>query len=233
MTHERAIERLLDRWLGDGPSEAPDRILATIADRIERQPQRPAWRLDWRSTFMNRTIAAVAALAAVIVIAVVGFGLLGGGSRSSIGGPPPSPTPSPIASPAAPSASAAVIPKACDLATPAEVAAALNLSSPVTSGPASGSNADVDYCIYSAAGAEVLDVTYRNNGGGPVFDVWNRGTGVQAVPGLGDKAIWDPAQATLFILKGSRLLEIAGVGGSPPFGLEAAKAIGSIAAVRM
>ena len=45
MTHERDIERLLDTWFRDGPTEAPDRIVDAVTDRIGRQSQRPAWRL--------------------------------------------------------------------------------------------------------------------------------------------------------------------------------------------
>jgi hypothetical protein len=228
MTQDRDIERFLDQWLSDGPNQAPDRVIDVVADRIGRQSQRPAWRLAWRTIQMNRTFKAAAALAAIIVVGLVGLRLSAAGTPS-VGGPPASST----VSPAVQSASAAVIPKACDLATPAEVGAALNLSSAISSGPASGSNGDVDYCIYRAAGTEVLGATYRNNGGGPVFDVWNKGAGVQSVPGLGDKAIWDPGQSTLFILKGSRLLSIQRGGASAPIGLEAAKAVGTVMAPRM
>ena len=53
MTHERDIERLLDHWLSDGPTQSPDRVMDVVADRIERQHQRPAWRLNWRHPKMN------------------------------------------------------------------------------------------------------------------------------------------------------------------------------------
>ena len=45
MTHERDTERLLDLWFADGPTQAPDRVIDVVADRIGRQPQRPGWRL--------------------------------------------------------------------------------------------------------------------------------------------------------------------------------------------
>lgn len=108
MNQPNDIERLLDRWLADGPSEAHDRVLETIADRIERQPQRPAWRLLWREIHVNGYLKPLAAVAAVLVIAIVGFSLIGGAGGSSAGGPAasrslsaasaspsPSPTPSP------------------------------------------------------------------------------------------------------------------------------------------
>ena len=56
MTHQRDIERLLDQWFTDGPGQAPDRVVDIVSDRIERQPQRPAWRLDWRPFPVNADI---------------------------------------------------------------------------------------------------------------------------------------------------------------------------------
>ena len=49
MTRQRDLDRLLDIWLADGPTEAADAVLDVVADRIDRQPQRPAWRLSWRT----------------------------------------------------------------------------------------------------------------------------------------------------------------------------------------
>jgi hypothetical protein len=92
MTQPRDIERLLDQWFADGSSVAPDRIIDTVVDRIERQPQRPAWRLDWRHPLMNPLAKAGVAIAAVVLIAIVGFTLLPGAS-TSIGVPAPSASP--------------------------------------------------------------------------------------------------------------------------------------------
>ena len=75
MTHERDIERLLDHWFSDGPSQAPDRVLDAVADRIGRQSQRPAWRLDRRPFQMSSMFKFATALAAVGIVAVLGFGL--------------------------------------------------------------------------------------------------------------------------------------------------------------
>ena len=98
MTQERDIERLLDHWFADGSSVAPDRVIDVVVDRIERQPQRSAWRLDWRHLSMNTTFKFAAAMAAVLAIAVVGYSLLPG-NGSGVGGP--GPTPSPTAAPTA------------------------------------------------------------------------------------------------------------------------------------
>lgn len=76
MTHERDIERLLDHWLSDGPTQAPDRVLDIVADRIERQPQRRAWRLDWRHLNMNAYTKFAIAGIAVLLIAVLGYNVV-------------------------------------------------------------------------------------------------------------------------------------------------------------
>ena len=93
MTQPRDIERLLDQWFADGSSVAPDRVIDVVADRIERQPQRPAWRLDWRHLSMSTTFKLAAAMAAVLAIAVVGYSFLPG-NGSGVGSPTTAPTPS-------------------------------------------------------------------------------------------------------------------------------------------
>ena len=82
MNQPRDIERLLDQWFADGSSVAPDRVIDIVADRIERQPQRPAWRLDWRHLTMNPIDQGKLAIAAVVAIdrGVIGYTLLPGAS---------------------------------------------------------------------------------------------------------------------------------------------------------
>ena len=138
MTHERDMERLLDHWFSDGPTEAPDRVIDVVADRIGRQRQRPAWRLDWRHATMTPTLKFGAAIAAVIIIGILGFGLFRGGDDSGVSPPAASPTSNPTVAPSlaptpAPSAtpSATVeagVPGACDLMTADEAAQALHIS---------------------------------------------------------------------------------------------------------
>ncbi|MFL5725086.1 MAG: hypothetical protein ACJ77F_02005, partial [Chloroflexota bacterium] len=154
MTPDRDIDELLDLWFADGPTQVSDRVLDAAVEQLRRQPQRRVWRLDWRTRNVNWTIRAIAAVAAIVVVGLVGVRILGGGASPSVGAPPPSPAATPTA---APSASNAAIPRACDLMTPAEVAAALNLSSTVSPDPnISGANSEINYCIYSAAGVDVL-----------------------------------------------------------------------------
>jgi hypothetical protein len=83
MTSDRDIDRVLDRWFTESPANVADRVLDEVADRISRERQRPATRLP-RRTIMTKPVS-IAALAAAIVIAVVGWGLLG--RQPSVGGP--------------------------------------------------------------------------------------------------------------------------------------------------
>ena len=85
MTQQRDIERLLDQWFSDGPDQAPDRVVDIVTDRIERQSQRPAWRLQRRPFPVNAYVKLAVAAAAVMIVAVVGYNLLPGRS-TEVGG---------------------------------------------------------------------------------------------------------------------------------------------------
>lgn len=97
MTYERDLRPLLDEWFADGPDRAPDRVLDVVIDRLDRQRQRPAWRLAWRPIPMNPTLKFAAAIAAVVLVAVIGYNLLP--TTSSVGVPVATPSPSPDMSP--------------------------------------------------------------------------------------------------------------------------------------
>ena len=72
MTREREIEGLLDMWLLDGPTQAPDRVHDVVADRIGRQSQRGAWRVGLTGIGAGPLGQAVGiAFAAVLVVAVL------------------------------------------------------------------------------------------------------------------------------------------------------------------
>lgn len=98
MTQHSDIERLLDHWFKDGPDQAPDRVVEIVTDRIERQSQRPAWRLHWRPFPMNAYAKIAVAAAAILIVALVGYNLLPG-SSTGVGGPAPSPSALPTATP--------------------------------------------------------------------------------------------------------------------------------------
>jgi len=107
MTTERNVEPILRHWLVDGVDEMPERVYLSILDRVERQPQRRAWRLPWRDSHVNAYLKPAIAVGAVILVAVVGFSVLRPPSGSNVGGNAATPSPSPIESASAsPTASA-------------------------------------------------------------------------------------------------------------------------------
>ena len=99
MTGERDVERVLEQWLVNGIDEMPDRVYASVLDRVERQRQRPAWRLLWKEPHMTTYLQVAAGMAAVAIVAIAGINLAGSGPRPGAGGPPSSPSPSAEPSP--------------------------------------------------------------------------------------------------------------------------------------
>lgn len=86
-------DRVLRHWLSDGPTSMPDRVIDLVAERISRQPQRRTWRLD-RRLRMTSPMKFSAAVAAAVLVAVVGWNVL---PKSDGSGAPASPSPTPTA----------------------------------------------------------------------------------------------------------------------------------------
>jgi hypothetical protein len=82
MTRPDDIERVLDQFYAEGPSEMPDRLFLGVIDRIERVPQR---RLAFMTRFTNMNSNLRLAAAAAIVVAVVGVGAFALSQRSDVG----------------------------------------------------------------------------------------------------------------------------------------------------
>jgi hypothetical protein len=113
MTSERDIERVLDHWFTERPTQVADRVLDQVADRIARQPQQRAWRVLRRDSHVNTNLKALLAIAAVIVVAVAGFAVLQPPSGSNVGGavsPPPAASPTSPASPSSAASTSTVFP---------------------------------------------------------------------------------------------------------------------------
>jgi hypothetical protein len=100
MNRHPDVELVLRDYLADDSLTAPDYILDVVESRISRQPQRRSWRLPWRYP-MTTPIKIAAGLAAVVLVALVGWQLMPGGGNG-VGGPQsPTPTVQPSATPVA------------------------------------------------------------------------------------------------------------------------------------
>jgi hypothetical protein len=94
------VELVLHEYLAADGDRAPDHVLETVADRIGRQPQRRTWPFPGRTTVTQLKLAA--ALAAAVIVAVVGYNLLprqpgSGGQVTPFTTPAASPTTMPTA----------------------------------------------------------------------------------------------------------------------------------------
>lgn len=92
MTRERDIGRVLEAWLEPGPTEAPDRILEALVDRIEHVPQRRLPRAHARFQPMTSVFKLAAAAALLLTIGIV---LAPFATPTNVAEPTPSPTPPP------------------------------------------------------------------------------------------------------------------------------------------
>ena len=74
------VDLVLRDYFADDGVTAPDYVLDVVERRISRQPQRRVWPFPGRTTNMTTQIKLIGALAAAIVVAVVGYNLLPGTS---------------------------------------------------------------------------------------------------------------------------------------------------------
>ena len=85
------VDLVLRDYFADDGLTAPDHVLDVVENRISRQTQRRSWRLPWRNP-MSTPFKLAAGLAAVVLVAVVGWQLLPG--TTDPGTPTTAPTPS-------------------------------------------------------------------------------------------------------------------------------------------
>ena len=99
MTTERDPgTRIVLSWLREETHENAERVLLRALDEVDTTPQRRSWWPAWRTNPMNMYAKLLAAAAAVLVVAVVGYQFLP--RNLWIGGPPtiaPSPSPALLA----------------------------------------------------------------------------------------------------------------------------------------
>lgn len=85
MTHQRDIDRVLDRWMDDGPTVVADRVIAAAMTDVHTTRQIGARWAPLKELFMTMKPAlAVLGLTAVAIVALAAFQILGG---NGIGGP--------------------------------------------------------------------------------------------------------------------------------------------------
>lgn len=90
MTRNRDIERVLEEWFSEGPTQMPDHLFTAVVDRIDRVPQRRLAQLKTRFFAMNSNLRLATAAAVILAVGVVGAFAL---SRAPGTGTSPSPTP--------------------------------------------------------------------------------------------------------------------------------------------
>lgn len=94
MTTERDPgTRIVLSWLREETHENAERVLLRALDEVDTTPQRRSWWPAWRTNPMNTYAKLLAAAAAVLVVAVVGYQFLPG--NGGVGGQPtiaPSPS---------------------------------------------------------------------------------------------------------------------------------------------
>jgi hypothetical protein len=98
MSQERDVTRLFRSWIREDQHESADQVLGAVLDRLDTTPQLRSWWPARRSNRMNGFAKLLAAAAAVLLVAVVGYQFLP--TQGGVGGEPtvaPSPSPSLLA----------------------------------------------------------------------------------------------------------------------------------------
>lgn len=120
---------------------------------------------------------------------------------------------------------------ACALITAEEVASVVGVASTTTE-PLAG---EPSYCSYRSGTDLVAATSYGKTNAEAVYGAFAGEAGATVVSGIGDKAVFSPSTATLFIVKGQSIVGITAGAGSTPTEqrLEWAKQLGAIAADRL
>jgi hypothetical protein len=110
MNRQVNVDRELEGWLAEGPSQLPDHVIDSIVRQLEETHQRKHWWLPGREE-MNRMILAIGGVAAAFALTILAVGMYLGLSANAppVGDEPAYPaaspasiTPAPTAGPTAP-----------------------------------------------------------------------------------------------------------------------------------
>ena len=94
MSRSRDIDRLLDRWMDDGPTVVADRVIAGAMTEIQTTRQHGAGRVLLKELFMTMKPAAmVVGLVAVVIVGIAAYRLMPDGSQTIGNSPSPSAAP--------------------------------------------------------------------------------------------------------------------------------------------
>jgi hypothetical protein len=94
MNREQDFDQTLKAWLDDGADVAPERFVWAALDDVERTAQRGTWKAPLEGLLMKlKPAAPIFGVAAVILLAIAAYSIVGG----NIGGPGSTPEPTPSA----------------------------------------------------------------------------------------------------------------------------------------
>ena len=189
--------RIVLSWLREEAHENPERMLLRALDEVDATPQRRAWMPAWRSNRMSTYAKLIAAAAAVVLVAVVGYQFLP--SSGGVGGEPtiaPSPSPSLLARG---SFTAHGIAAELDATgSGADVAGTMALSQ---SGSSNAATVDLECARTTAEGLIEIGGLLTESAWDPNAQDWNDGfpTGQRVAiifePGSPVKAVWNVTAA--------------------------------------
>jgi len=91
---EPEVRRVVRSWLSEERHEDASRVLGVVLNGLDTAPQRRAPGSAWRTSFVSTTMRYGLAAAAVVIVAFIGYKLVGG---SNVGGPRPTETAQPTA----------------------------------------------------------------------------------------------------------------------------------------
>ena len=92
MTQDRDLRLMLDDFFSDGSTRGPDRLMLVVADRIDRQRQRPSWLVRVEESPRRPATRPALVLVGILIVALLGATVFFVASPRPVPGPLPFPT---------------------------------------------------------------------------------------------------------------------------------------------